>query len=170
MNTPAHINVTADAVVEAAPSRPSGDGTAAQPKPLPSVIPDVPTAQRWHGEAMLRYRQAVDRQRVATGRRNLALRDWQVATAQTITPEQLIRQHINAETQMRHDVKAGLVSPYKTPDQPGPSAIDEFAFATRKQGRRPGGGGSFRRGGQDKNAEARRQAIELFRAKQIAGA
>jgi hypothetical protein len=135
-----------------------------QPKPFPVV--DVRTASRWHAECLLRYRQANERMLTARGRFNLALRDWQNATTQTITPDQLIRSHIDAETKLRADVKEGRVSPRKSPDQPGPSAIDQFAFYTKTTGRRPGGGGSFRRGGRDKNAEVRRQAEAAFRAKQ----
>ncbi len=141
----------------------SGDG-APQPKP------GVREHQRWHAECLQAYRQANERQLVARGRRNLALRDWQNATMQTITPEQLIRSHIDAETQLRADVKEGRVSPRKSPDQPGPSKIDQFAFYTKNAGRGAGGGSSFRRGGVGQNELLRRQAEAAFRAKQNPGA
>ncbi len=135
-----------------------------EPKPV-----DIPTAQRWHAECLLRYRQANERQMVARGRFNIALRDWLSATMQIISPEELRRQHINAETKLRADVLAGRVSPRKTPDQPGPSAIDRLAFYSKDQGRRPGGGNSFRRGGVGQNELLRRQAEAAFRAKQNPG-
>ncbi|MGD0076855.1 MAG: hypothetical protein ABSD31_21395 [Candidatus Binataceae bacterium] len=156
--------------VEAAATEAKLGDQAASPQPKPVVV-DVRTAHRWNAECLHRYRQASERQLVARGRFNLALRDWENATMQTVSPDQLIRSHIDAETKLRADVKAGLVSPRKTPDQPGPSAIDRLAFYSKNSGRRPGGGNSFRRGGQDKNAEVRREAqarAELvFRAKQL---
>jgi hypothetical protein len=153
--------------VEAAASVMASGDTSMSPQPKPV---DVRTAQRWNAECLYRFRQASERQLVARGRFNLALRDWENATKQSISADQLIRSHINAETQLRHDVKAGLAPPRKSPDRPGPSAIDQFAYYTKTTGRRPGGGGSFRRGGRDKNAEVRRQAEAAFRAKQSTGA
>jgi hypothetical protein len=141
----------------------SGDGA-------PPPKPGVREHQRWHAECLQAYRQANERQLVARGRRNLALRDWQNATMQTITPEQLIRSHIDAETQLRADVKEGRVSPRKSPDQPGPSKIDQFAYYTKNQGRGAGGGSSFRRGGKGQNELLRQQAEQAFRAKQSTGA
>lgn len=136
-----------------------------QPGPKPVMV-DVPTAQRWFAECGIRQRNAIERQRTARGKLAAALAHFQRVTGATVTQEQLIRQHLANETWLRGEVAAGRVSP-RQQGQPGPSAIDQFAFHTRRQGRSAGGGSAFRRGAVGINELQRRQAEKVARQRQL---
>jgi hypothetical protein len=131
-STPVAFPVSDAAVAEA-----SGD---ALPPPL-SVL----EAQRRLVEVQLRCARATDRQRKARGNVALALAAFQKATMQTQTQEQLIRQHIESENQLRADRVAGKI-PQRGGQRRLGSAIDAFAYYTRATGRSAGGGAAFRRG------------------------
>jgi len=121
----------------------SGD---ALPPPL-SVV----EAQRRLVDSQMRCARATDRQRKARGNVALALEKFQRATMQTCTPEQLVRQHIESENQLRADRAAGKIAPRGGQRRLG-SAIDSFAYHTRAMGRGAGGGGAFRRGAKPASA------------------
>ncbi len=111
----------------------------------PSISAAVNRAMATQADCQMRLNAAADRRRVCNGRVNLALSRWQNATQQTITQEQLIRQHLASETQLRADRAAGRVPERATPHLG--SAIDAFAYYTKAHGRGTGGGRSFARGG-----------------------
>ncbi len=111
----------------------------------PSISAAVIRATATQADCQMRLNAAVDRRRVCDGRVNMALSRWQSATQQTITQEQLIRQHLASETQLRADRAAGRVPERATPHLG--SAIDAFAYYTKAHGRGTGGGRSFARGG-----------------------
>ncbi len=137
-STPVAFPVSDTAAAEA-----SGD---ARPPPL-SVL----EAQRRLVEVQLRCARATDRQRKARGNVALALAAFQKATMQTQTQEQLIRQHIESENQLRADRAAGKIAPRGGQRRLG-SAVDAFAFHTRAMGRGAGGGRAFARGAKPASA------------------
>jgi hypothetical protein len=114
---------------------------ASAPSPTLSVI----EAQRRVMDSQMRSARAADAQRAARGNVALALEKFQRATMQTQTPEQLIRQHLESEAQLRADRAAGKIAPRGGQRRLG-SAIDAYAFYTKASGRGAGGGAAFRRG------------------------
>ena len=128
-----------------------GDQSSPQARPVttqiepPRPVLSVVEAQRRLVEVQLRCARATDRQRKARGNVALALEKFQRATMQTCTPEQLVRQHIESENQLRADRAAGKIAPRGGQRRLG-SAIDSFAYHTRAMGRGAGGGAAFRRG------------------------
>lgn len=112
----------------------------------PSIGAALNAAQQAHVDCQIRLQAAADRRPTVNGALSIALRNWQNATMQTITQEQLVRQHLASETQLRADRAAGRVPERATP-QIANSAIDRFAFYTKAHGRGTGGGRSFGRGG-----------------------
>ncbi len=116
--------------------------------PLTVVDPKIGAAviegHRVQTDCYQRLQAATNRQRECRARVALMLSRWQNATMQTISREQLVRQHLANETQLRKDRAEG-----RAPQQVQPrlgSAIDAFAYHTRHMGRGAGGGRSFGRG------------------------
>lgn len=101
-------------------------------------------AQRLLAESQVRCAQATERQLVARSKVATALAAFQKATMQTMTFEQLARQHIESENQLRADRAAGKIAPRGGQRRLG-SAVDSFAYHTRATGRSAGGGRAFSR-------------------------
>jgi len=118
--------------------------------------PTLYDLQETLSEATVRYRVADERIREARGRLSQTITQWQLACGETKSFEQLARQHIASENAERARRVAEGRS--RMNGQPGPSAIDHFAFATKQSGRRAGGSGSFRRGGMTYSEAARENA------------
>jgi hypothetical protein len=124
-------------------------GTSSSPQARLVTILSVNDAQRALSESHLRSRQATARQRECRGKVALALAAFQRATGQTQTFEQLAREHLKSETQLRADRAAGKI-PTRRPQRLG-SAVDSFAYHTRASGRGAGGGRAFGRGAYPKS-------------------
>lgn len=114
---------------------------------LPDAVATLSVAelQQQRVESMMRCQRATDAQRECRGRVALALQQFQRATMQTQTQEQMIRQHIESENKLRADRAAGKISPRGGQRRLG-SAIDTTAYYSRNAGRGAGGGNAFRRG------------------------
>lgn len=82
-----------------------------------------------------------------------------------ITREQLQREHIRSEQELKQGVADGKISPRRSPGRPGPSAVDRAGFYQRGGSVNSRGGNAFRRGGygiENKgmgNADPRRGAV-----------
>jgi hypothetical protein len=153
---PPHANGTAPPHDDAAGSAPQPEiptPHSSNPAPAaaefrngaPPPILSIADAQRNLIGTQLRVQRATDGQREARGRVALALEKFQRATMQTCTPEQLVRQHIESENQLRADRAAGKIPPRGAQRRLG-SEVDRFAFYTRANGRGAGGGRAFARG------------------------
>jgi len=130
----------------AAPADDAGGTSASSPQAGPVTTPlSVTDAQRAVHESHLRNARATDQQRECRGRVAFALAAFQRATMQTTTFEQLAREHINSENQLRADRAAGKI-PQRGGQRRLGSAVDAFAYHTRNSGRGAGGGAAFRRG------------------------
>jgi hypothetical protein len=125
-------------------------GTSSTPQARLVTTLSVNDAQRALSESQLRSRQATNAQRTARGNLTLALAQFQRVTGQTQTFEQLARQHLASETQLRADRKAGLI-PQRGGQRRLGSAIDSYSFYTRASGRGAGGGRAFGRGAYPKS-------------------
>ncbi len=116
--------------------------------PLTVVDPKIGEAviegHRVQTDCYQRLQQATTRQRECRARVARSLQRWQQATMQTISREQLVRQHLANETQLRKDRAEGR-APQPAPPRLG-SKVDEFAYYTRAHGRGTGGGRAFGRG------------------------
>ena len=116
--------------------------------PLTVVDPKIGEAviegHRVQTDCYQRLQQATIRQRECRARVALMLSRWQQATMQTISREQLVRQHLAHEAQLRKDRAEGR-APQRTQPRLG-SKIDEHAFYTRAHGQGAGGGRAYGRG------------------------
>ena len=110
----------------------------------PSIGAAVIEGHRVQSDCQQRLQQATNRQRECRHRVAMSLQRWQNATMQTITQEQLVRQHLAHETQLRKNRVEGR-GPERATPRLG-SKVDEFAFYTRAHGRGTGGGRAFGRG------------------------
>jgi hypothetical protein len=131
------------------PNASGASGQAAEPTVMvmaeaPPPLLTVADAQRALTESHVRMAQATDAQRAARGNMALALEKFQRATMQTCTAEQLVRQHLESENQLRADRAAGKIPPHGGQRRLG-SQIDSFAYYTRATGRSAGGGRAFGR-------------------------
>jgi hypothetical protein len=126
---------------------PHANGAARLPNPPANSAPrpvSVTEAQRVLVDSQMRCARATDRQREARGNLGFALERFQRATMQTQTQEQLIRQHIENENQLRADRVAGKI-PQRGGERRLGSAVDSFAYHTRATGRGAGGARAFAR-------------------------
>jgi hypothetical protein len=110
----------------------------------PSIGAAVIEGHRVQADCQQRLQQAATRQRECRHRVAMRLQRWQSATMQTISQEQLIRQHLAHENQLRKDRAEGR-GPERAQPRLG-SKVDEFAYYTRAHGRGTGGGRAFGRG------------------------
>lgn len=108
------------------------------------VVTSLNDARLVYSEAQRRLKAAHDRQHDCRVRVTQTLRNWQIASMTMVTTEQLLRQHLASETQLRKDRAEGRAPPRVQPRRLG-SAIDSFAFHTKNMGRSAGGGRAFAR-------------------------
>ncbi len=101
-------------------------------------------ARQHHVDCQIRLQRAADQRPVANRRVGLAAQAWLNATQATITREELTRQFLAGETQLRKDRAEGRVPEPATP-RIANSKIDQFAFYTKAHGRGTGGGRAFGR-------------------------
>ena len=115
-------------------SSPPTHGRPSAPRPV-----SVADARCALVNSQMRCARATDRQREARGNVAVALERFQRATMQTVTQEQLVRQHIESENRLRADRVAGKIAPRGGQRRLG-SAIDAYAFYTKamrpRRGRR----------------------------------
>jgi len=111
----------------------------------PAAPTTVPQADQALANARIELRAAYDRQRDCRGRVQLALARWMRATVRTPTQEELTREYLRGEIQLRADRASGKIPPRPQQQRRLGSAIDSFAFHTKNHGRSAGGGRAFAR-------------------------
>lgn len=131
---------------EPTPFTPSASQEAAEPDVMTAPPPtlSVNDARAHLEEAQAATRIATDRQRDCRSRLAFALAEFQRATMQTSTFEELARQHIASENEQRRLRVEGKLPPRGGQRRLG-SAVDSFAYHTRNMGRTAGGGRAFAR-------------------------
>lgn len=119
-----------------------GSPDARRAPPPDHVLANARTAL---SDAQSRLRAALDRQSSARAAAAHSVERWQVATATTLTFDQLAQEYCRQQNEERAE-RARLGRPPAAAPRLR-SEIDAFAWYTKKQGRRSGGGRAFARGG-----------------------
>jgi hypothetical protein len=125
------------------------NNTSAEPLADDGAAPQaeisVADAQARLVETQMRVARAIERQGECRGLVAAALAVFQRVASQTVTQEQLIRQHLESENELRR-LRAEGKLPQRGSQRRLGSAIDAYAYHTRNSGRGAGGGAAFRRG------------------------